>query len=49
MANKRKVYTKSTLKELIWADLTRRSPPSSLPLTDLQYFESEESDYRCQK
>jgi hypothetical protein len=44
-ANEQKVYTKSTLKELIWVDLTRRSPPSTLPLTDLQYFESEGSDY----
>jgi hypothetical protein len=44
-ANARKVYTKSTLKELIWVDLTGRSPPSTLPLTNLQYFESEGSDY----
>jgi len=40
-----KIYTKSTSKQLIWADLTGRSPPSTLPLTDLQYFQSEESDY----
>jgi hypothetical protein len=26
-------------------DLTGRSPLSTLPLTDLQYFQSEESDY----
>jgi hypothetical protein len=45
VANRRKIYTESTLKELFWADLTGRSPPSTLPLTDLQYFQSEESDY----
>ena len=38
VANRRKIYTESTLKELFWADLTGRSPPSTLPLTDLQYF-----------
>jgi hypothetical protein len=38
IANERKIYTESTWKDLIWADLTGRSPPSTLPLTDLQYF-----------
>jgi len=33
-----KIYTESALKELILADLTGRSPPSTLRLTDLQYF-----------
>jgi hypothetical protein len=33
-----KFYTKSTLKELFRADLTGTFPPSTLPLTDLQYF-----------
>jgi hypothetical protein len=35
---RKKIYTKSTLKQPILADLTGRSPPSTLPLTDLQYF-----------
>src|SRR6478752_3756618 len=33
-----KIYTESTLKELIWADLTGSAPPSTLPLIHLQYF-----------
>jgi hypothetical protein len=33
-----KLYTTSTLKELFRADLTGTFPPSTLPLTDLQYF-----------
>jgi hypothetical protein len=33
-----KIYTESTLKELIWVDLTGSAPPSTLPLIDLQYF-----------
>jgi len=37
-AQKGEIYTESTSKELIWADLTGSAPPSTLPLTDLQYF-----------
>src|SRR5439155_2224100 len=33
-----KIYTESTSKELIWADLTGSPSPSTLPLSDLQYF-----------
>ena len=32
------IYTKSTSKEPIEANLTAKAPPSTLRLTDLQYF-----------
>jgi hypothetical protein len=38
VGNERNIYTESTLKEPILVDLTGRSAPSTLPLTDLQYF-----------